>query len=89
MKWSTCTVSKGLSIQEERVLPQQRSSRPGSYPSGRGSNEAAGAWEKEMATVRNEASRRVAEGNRTGQLGGMSRLPETRQTEEVGDSISL
>ena len=27
--------------------PRQRSSRPGSYPSGRGGNEAVEAWEKE------------------------------------------
>jgi len=29
--------------------PRQRSSRPGSYPSGRGSNESAGAWECDTA----------------------------------------
>jgi len=31
----------GSMIQQERVLPRQRSSRPGSYPRGRGGNEAS------------------------------------------------
>lgn len=37
---------KGLLFQQVRVLSRQRSSRPGSYPSGCGGNEAVGAWEK-------------------------------------------
>jgi hypothetical protein len=37
---------KGPLFQQVRVLPRQRSSRPGSYPSGRGGNEAVEAWEK-------------------------------------------
>ena len=37
---------KGALFQQVRVLPRQRSSRPGSYPSSRGGNEAAEAWEK-------------------------------------------
>ena len=36
---------KGSLIQQVQVLPRQRSSRPGSYPSNRGGNEAIGAWE--------------------------------------------
>ena len=38
---------KGPSIQQVRVLPRQRSSRPGSYPSNRGGDESVEAWEKE------------------------------------------
>jgi hypothetical protein len=41
---ATCAV-KGPLIQQVRVLPRQRSSRPGSYPSGREGNDASGAWE--------------------------------------------
>ena len=37
--WSRCAV-KGSLFQQVEVLPRQRSSRPGSYPSGRGGNEA-------------------------------------------------
>ena len=36
---------KGSLIQQVEVLPRQRSSRPGSYPSNRGGNEAVEAWE--------------------------------------------
>ena len=39
-------MSKGALFQQVKVLPRYRSSRPGSYPSGREGNEAAGAWEK-------------------------------------------
>src|SRR5262249_18503534 len=38
---------KGPLFQQVRVLSRQRSSRPGSYPSGCGGNEVAEAWEKE------------------------------------------
>jgi hypothetical protein len=34
-------------FQQVEVLSRQRSSQPGSYPSGRGGNEAVEAWEKE------------------------------------------
>ena len=37
---------KGSLFQQVKVLPRQRPSQPGSYPSGRGGNETAGAWEK-------------------------------------------
>ena len=37
---------KGPLFQRVEVPPRQRSSRPGSYPSSRGGNEAAEAWEK-------------------------------------------
>jgi len=45
LNWSRCAV-KGSLFQQVKVLPRQRSSRPGSYPSGCGGNEAAEAWEK-------------------------------------------
>ena len=37
---------EGSLFQQVQVLPRQRSSRPGSYPSNRGGNEAVEAWEK-------------------------------------------
>ncbi len=37
---------KGPLFQQVKVLPRQRSSQPGSFPSSRGGNEAAEAWEK-------------------------------------------
>ncbi len=37
---------KGSLFQQVQVLPRQRSSQPGSYPRGRGGNEAVEAWEK-------------------------------------------
>ena len=45
--WSTCAV-KGPLFQQVRVLPRQRSSRPGSYPSDGGGNEAVEAWENRV-----------------------------------------
>src|SRR5262245_10869367 len=41
---SRCAV-KGSLFQQVQVLSRQRSSRPGSYPSGCRGNEAVGAWE--------------------------------------------
>jgi len=38
---------KGALFQQVRVLPRQRSSQPGSYPSSHGGNEVAEAWETE------------------------------------------
>ena len=45
MYGSKCAVQRSV-FQQAEVLPRQRSSRPGSYPSSRGGNEAAEAWEK-------------------------------------------
>ncbi len=42
---------KGPLFQQVKVLPRQRWSRPGSYPSDRGGNEAVEAWEKEGTEV--------------------------------------
>jgi hypothetical protein len=41
---SRCAVKSPL-FQQVQVLSRQRSSRPGSYPSGCRGNEAVGAWE--------------------------------------------
>jgi hypothetical protein len=42
-----CVPWKGSSFQRVRVPPRQRSSQPGSYPSGYGGNEVVEAWETE------------------------------------------
>ena len=49
---------EGALFQQVRVLPRQRSSRPGSYPNGCGGNEAVEAWETQGG-VRPSASRQA------------------------------
>jgi hypothetical protein len=52
----TCAL-KGAGSQQVQVPPRQGSSRPGSYPSGGGGNEAVGAWETVAAKGRLQVGR--------------------------------
>jgi len=56
VRWSRCAV-KGMPFQRVQVPPRQGSSRPGSYPSGGGGNEAVGAWERVAAKGRLQVGR--------------------------------